>query len=287
MLPDFKRLAVFRTVAASGGLTAAAAHLHKSPSAISYDLRQLERQLGTALLCKQGRGLVPTAHGRVLLGLIEKAYMDVEGAWQAFGQRTAGSPLRIACVSGFGRYRLAPQLLRVLPRQRRLELLLRTADEVEALLESGSVQYGISYRPHIVDGLASRIIASEELVMVGPKAARPPASAARIGTVGFATYVEFEYLFLRWFQTHGLTLPAIWQRRDHFDELEEALESVACGRGWSIVPADAARAPGYRRHLQIHRPQRRRCLNDIHLLAPPDHLDGEEADLLRRAAAGS
>jgi len=285
MQPDFKRMAVFRTVVAQGGVNAAARVLHKSPSAVTYDLQQLERQLGTQLFRKSGRRLLLTPRGRSLAASIERACLDLQQAWERFDDASAREPLRIACVSGFGRYRLMPRLLRLLPRERSVEVLFRTAEGVLALLESGRVAFGVSYRPLAASGIASMPLGEEELVLVGPASRRASPMAAQVPALPFVTWEEFDYVFFRWFEANGVALPRPWLRVDHFDELEEALESVACGRGWSIVPLDAARGRAYRGRVRVHRLDGRTCANDIDLLAGERELAGVDAALLRRAAA--
>lgn len=283
MSPDFKRMSVFRTVVASGGVIAAARVLHKSPSAVTYDLQRLEAQLGAKLFRKAGRRLALTPRGQVLSASIERAYLDLQHAWDGVGEGEGPEPLRIACVSGFGRYRLVPRLLRLLPRERPVEVLFRTASGVLALLETGRVALGVSYRPLVTSGIASVLLGEEELVLVGPKRRALPAPAD-IPRLPFVTYEEFEYVFFRWFEANRIPLPQPWHRSDHFEELEEALESVATGRGWSLVPLDSALARAYAPRLRVHRLPRRTCANEIHLVGSERELRSEDAALLKRAA---
>jgi DNA-binding transcriptional LysR family regulator len=283
--PDFKRLSVFRTVVASGGVIAAARKLHKSPSAVSYDLQQLERLLGTKLFRKSGRRLALTPRGRVLAASIERAYLDLQHAWECIGEADGLEPLRIASVSGFGRYRLVPRLMQLLPRDRPVEVLFRSASGVQALLETGRVALGVSYRPLVTSGIASMPLGEEELVLVGPKSRRRPPAPEAIPALPFVTYEEFDYVFFRWFEANRIALPQPWNRVDHFDELEEALESVANGRGWSVLPLDSALGRAYRSRVRVHRLQRRVCSNEIHLVGSERELSGEDAALLRIAAA--
>ena len=63
---DVNRLRVFRAVVASGTVQAAAGHLGYSPSAVSQHLAALQRETGLTLFEKSGRGIVPTAAGRLL-----------------------------------------------------------------------------------------------------------------------------------------------------------------------------------------------------------------------------
>lgn len=61
---------VLRTLVAicdSGGVNRAASLIGRSQSAVSLQVRKLEQQVGTALFQKQGRGLVLTEAGNVLL----------------------------------------------------------------------------------------------------------------------------------------------------------------------------------------------------------------------------
>lgn len=56
---DVRRLQVLRAVVTSGTVTAAAAHLGYTPSAVSQQVAALEKQAGTELLERVGRGCGP------------------------------------------------------------------------------------------------------------------------------------------------------------------------------------------------------------------------------------
>lgn len=286
-MPDFKRLSVFRTVVASGGVIAAARELHKSPSAVTYDLQQLEAQLGAKLFRKSGRKLALTPRGRTLAASIERAYLDLQHAWDSVGEEHEHEPLRIACVSGFGRYRLVPRLMRLMPKERPVEVLFRTAAGVLSLLETGRVALGVSYRPLVTAGIGSSLLGEEELALVGPKSRRASPALEDIPRLPFVTYEEFEYVFFRWFEANGLPLPQPWNRSDHFEELEEALEAVANGRGWSVVPLDSALGRAYGSRVRVHRLRKRVCTNEVHLLGSERELRSEDAALLKRAASSA
>ncbi len=278
---DFRRLAVFRTIVGAGGVTQAAAVLHKTASAVSYDLQQLEASLGEPLFHRSGRGLVLTPRGRSLAAAIEHAYLDIQSAWRDFAARDK-QPLRLACVSGFGRYHLVPRLLRMMPRDRPCDVLFRTAIGVQDLLESGKVALGVSYRPLVAHGMAISALGTEELALVGPPGVPAP-GPEDVSDLPFVTYEEFEYVFIRWFESNALPLPQAWHRVDHFEELEEALESVSLGRGWSIVPACAAAGREFADRVCVHR-LRKKCINKIHLVGTRRNLDSPDAELIRKAA---
>lgn len=62
-----RRLRTLREVADHGGVTAAAAAMHYSPSGISQQMAALEEEIGAPVLERSGRGVQLTAVGQVLL----------------------------------------------------------------------------------------------------------------------------------------------------------------------------------------------------------------------------
>jgi DNA-binding transcriptional LysR family regulator len=63
---DVRRMQVLRAVVTTGSITAAATNLGYTPSAVSQQIAALERQAGVRLLERSGRGVRPTAAGRLL-----------------------------------------------------------------------------------------------------------------------------------------------------------------------------------------------------------------------------
>ena len=58
---------VFQAIIEQGGYAQAAAHLHRSQSAVSYSMSRLQEQLGIALLKIEGRKALLTEQGQILL----------------------------------------------------------------------------------------------------------------------------------------------------------------------------------------------------------------------------
>lgn len=63
---DTNRLRVFRAVIAEGSVARAATNLGYTPSAVSQQVSTLQRETGLSLIERSGRGIVPTATGRLL-----------------------------------------------------------------------------------------------------------------------------------------------------------------------------------------------------------------------------
>ncbi len=112
---DVRRLQVLRAVVTSGTVTAAAAHLGYTPSAVSQQVAALERQAGTALLERVGRGVRPTAAGLLLTehaALIGSAVARAETALADLRAGRTGS-LSVRYFATAGSTLVAPALARM------------------------------------------------------------------------------------------------------------------------------------------------------------------------------
>lgn len=92
-----RRLHVLRMVRQHGTVTAAAAALHLTPSAVSQQLRSLARDLGVDLLRPQGRGVRLTPEAQVLLHHADALYArweEARGDLDAYRHGDRG-PLRV------------------------------------------------------------------------------------------------------------------------------------------------------------------------------------------------
>ncbi|NVB79256.1 MAG: LysR family transcriptional regulator [Kofleriaceae bacterium] len=255
---DPRYLQAFVEVGRALSFSQAAKTLHLTQPAVSYQIRQLEQQLGASLFDRTTRRLTLTPPGVRLLDVCEHFFRD-------FGRLAAelrdpraviASPLRIASVSGFGRYVLFPVLERMAPRP--YSLRFPTAEQVFASLHDGSCDVGFVYMPVVSSRLVTTDVWDEELVLIVPARGGPravPRTVDAFAAVPFVTYDESEYVFGKWFETTFRRRPSSLQSAYHFEELEEVIATVSSGRGWSIVPSDCAmRAKGVRvlRHPRHH-----------------------------------
>jgi DNA-binding transcriptional LysR family regulator len=101
---DVRRLRVLRSVVTSGSVTAAAANLGYTPSAISQQLAVLEREAGLPLLEKSGRGVRATSAGDLLAehaGLIMSRLSAAESALADLREgRTGALSVRYFATAG-------------------------------------------------------------------------------------------------------------------------------------------------------------------------------------------
>ncbi|GAA4267152.1 LysR family transcriptional regulator [Frondihabitans peucedani] len=84
---DVAALSILRELGERGSVTAVARATHRSPSAISQQLKTLQRQLGAELVRRVGRGVELTDAGRALAASsvrIDTAIAEAETTWRAF-----------------------------------------------------------------------------------------------------------------------------------------------------------------------------------------------------------
>lgn len=90
---DVRRLGLLRELAERGSVTAVAAALHLTPSAVSQQLKALEREAGMPLTERSGRGLALTQPGRALAAAATQMAVAIEQAeatWREFVDEPQG-----------------------------------------------------------------------------------------------------------------------------------------------------------------------------------------------------
>ena len=137
-------LLVLRAVVERGTLTAAATALGYTVSAVSQQLSQLEREAGSPLLEKAGRGVRPTAAGLLLAEHATRILAAVDDAEGALSDLRAGRTGRLRVVSFHSAGEtLLPQAVAVLRRQMpglHVMPLVDEPDQVDRNLPPGAAQ---------------------------------------------------------------------------------------------------------------------------------------------------
>src|SRR5919107_5825511 len=91
---DVAHLAVLRALSEHGSVTAAARATTLSPSAVSQQLKVLQRRLGVVLVERVGRGVRLTDAGHALAGIagsVSTALAAAEADWQRYRGGVGGT----------------------------------------------------------------------------------------------------------------------------------------------------------------------------------------------------
>jgi molybdate transport repressor ModE-like protein len=169
-LPDLESLRLLTLVERHGSLSAAAAELGIAQPSASKRLGTLERRLGLSLVDRTRRGSRLTPAGQVVAGWAQRVLSEVsgllDGAEALRAQRDA--ELRVAASLTIAEY-LAPAWLGELRRQHPalyVGLLVMNSEHVADQVRSGAVEVGFIETPRAPRGLASRRVATDQLVVV-------------------------------------------------------------------------------------------------------------------------
>lgn len=175
---DLVALTSLRAVDTHGSVVAAAEALGFTPSAVSQQVKRLEKQTGVPLLERVGRGVMLTGHGRRLVVAGSRLLTDIEelesGLHRDAG-RVAGR-LRVAAFSTAVRGMLAPVVRDLLDRHPHLSLALTEREPWDTvdLVASGQQDLGIVHSwgdvpLHVPEHLVGVTIARDVADVIVPR----------------------------------------------------------------------------------------------------------------------
>ncbi|GLW09148.1 LysR family transcriptional regulator [Microtetraspora sp. NBRC 13810] len=242
---DPRRLRVLREVARRGGVGRAAEALHLTPSAVSQQLAQLEREVGLALIDRSQRRATLTPAGRVLAGYADRVEEELAEARQELirlTERITG-PVTVAAFPTVIWHLLVPALGMLRERHPRIEPFIRELYGPAALqeLRLGEVDVAITEqdmsRPVPAQpSMTLHPLHVDEYRIVAPPGMPAPRSVADLADVPWvAGPVEQAcgQALERLAALHGFA-----PRKVHvIVEFPPTLALVAAGHGVAIVPA--------------------------------------------------
>ncbi|HET6866013.1 MAG TPA: LysR family transcriptional regulator [Solirubrobacteraceae bacterium] len=146
---DSRRMRVLLQVARTGSLAAAAAELGYTPSAVSQQIRALERELGTVVLERRGRGVVLTGPGQALAEHAQRIVDELRAAEaevEAIAGLRAGT-VRLGWFSTAGAILIPRAIARFRERHPDIELELEEADpdQCAQALREGQLDLAVVY----------------------------------------------------------------------------------------------------------------------------------------------
>jgi DNA-binding transcriptional LysR family regulator len=146
---DLDALGALRAIDASGSVTAAAETLGFTPSAVSQQIKRLEKQAGVPLLERVGRGVMLTVHGRHLAEEGARLLSDLEELQAGLHRQasTVAGHVRLAAFSTAMRGLIAPVLPPVLKAHPELRISLDEREPWDAIshVASGQADLGIAH----------------------------------------------------------------------------------------------------------------------------------------------
>ena len=245
---DLAALTSLRAVDTHGSVVAAADALGFTPSAVSQQVKRLERQTGVPLLERVGRGVILSGHGRHLVDQGTRLLADLEEIEASLHRQaeTVAGHLRVASFSTGTRGLVAPVLrdLRVTHPALAVGLVESEPWATVELVATGQVDLGVVHswgdlHLTIPEHLVATTVA-HDVADVVVHADHPLAARARV--------TPHDLLDERWIATPEGTICREWLTRMHHGtgrrpviahqavEFDSHLALVRAGLGIALVP---------------------------------------------------
>jgi DNA-binding transcriptional LysR family regulator len=264
---DLESLDIFRTVVSEGGIVRAAGKLNRVQSNVTTRIKQLEERLGLALFRRQGRSLVLSPEGELLLSYADRLFRLAD---EAESELRTGQPMgtfRIGSLESTAGSRLAP----ILSRFHRLypsvvvELATGTTGALVQRVTNFEIEAAFVSEPFTAPGLQTLKVFEEELVLV---TARDVPAISRAATlqgltlIAFANGCSYRKRLEEWLGASGV-MPA---RTLEFGSYQAMIACVAAGTGFAVVPRSLLAALKATSDVRQHALPARVRRNHTHLI---------------------
>ena len=233
-LPPLNALRAFEASARLMSVQQAARELNVTPSAVSQQVRNLERWIGFPLLERGTRALQPTAQGRAYQGALASAFGQIAEATDSLSEGRATKSICITCTPGFTVQWLVPRLqhfqdkhpeidVRIDASTRMLDLRL---EDVALAVRHGNGRY---------PGLVSEKLLDDDLIpvasprLLGRNRVRKPADLLRHRLLHIETREDWRL----WFAAQGIEVD--WRKGPLLVDTAIGVQAALAGKGVILV----------------------------------------------------
>lgn len=235
---SLRQLELFAALPNFATLSAAAAHLHISESALSQAITSLEKAVGEQLCVRlKARGLTLTPTGQQFAKQARQIVADTqELVLGARGGQELRGPVKLGCYSSFAT-NVVPELLEGFPKRHpgvHIEIMVGTNEELLSALDAGRLDVALVYDVSLPFGYRRRKIYATELqVHLHPDHPLATADAVDLADLADEPYIQYD------------ATPGIRNVADAFTARGIAPRVEARITQFSLVDAIVARGLGY------------------------------------------
>ena len=250
---DLAELKIFKAVADHGGVTRAAAALHRVQSNVTTRVKRLEQRLGAQLFHRQGRKLVLSPEGRVLLGYADRLLQLSSEAQAALLSQAPQGALRLGALESTAATRL-PVLLARYHREHpgvRLTLLTGTTGALVDKVLREEIEAAFVAEPFDARNLETHHAFTEELVLISPRGHARIASPKDLGervVLAFTTGCSYRRRLEAWLGRSSVVAERVME----YGSYHAIVACVAAGGGIAAVPRSVLRLSGAEAQVAIH-----------------------------------
>jgi DNA-binding transcriptional LysR family regulator len=250
---NLDELHIFKTVAEQGGITRAATALHRVQSNVTTRVKQLEQRLGTKLFHRQGRRLVLSSEGKVLLAYADRLLRLSSEAHAALKGHGPHGLFKLGTLESTAATRLPPVLARYhrgYPAVR-LELVTGTSGALVDKVLRGEIEAAFVAEPFPPKNLEMQHAFTEELVLITPKdhprVARPQDIDQRT-VLAFTTGCSYRRRLESWLGRSSIVAERVME----YGSYHAIAACVAAGSGIAVIPKSVLRAIGVESQVTVH-----------------------------------
>jgi len=250
---ELSDLRVFQAVVRAGGVTKAAARLHRVPSNVTTRVRQLEDELGVPLFLREGRRLQLSPAGKVLLDYADRLLDLAREAREALQDASPRGLLALGAMESTAAVRLPATLSEYHRRHPDVELELRTGNpqELAAAVLAGDLEAALVAEP-VADAPFDKVPAfDEEMVLVTREDHAPIRSAKDLSTrtmLAFEPGCPHRRRLEEWFARQGQMAGRVIEMSSY----HALLGCAAAGMGVALMPRSVIAAFPNAECLSVH-----------------------------------
>jgi LysR family transcriptional regulator, glycine cleavage system transcriptional activator len=235
-LPFLTALPAFEASARFCSFTKAAEHLNLTQSAVSFQVRKLETELGLPLFIRGQRSLILTLEGSQLLKAVEAAF-DILCTERAAITTASIRPQFVLSVSiSFSSRWLIPRMSHLQARLTEVDLRIDTNDRVIDLTREG-VDLAIRYCPLPPQGLQSERLFLDQVFPVCTPELRDTLPQEIIpdllGSVMLLHDDMTDFGWSNWLEAIGISFSQV-ERGPRFCHTAAAIEAAIAGHGLAL-----------------------------------------------------
>lgn len=249
---ELSDLVIFRAVVETGGISPAAAKLHRVQSNITTRIQQLEKKLGVDLFVREGKRLRLSPAGAILLDQSKKLLDLARETREAVQDIEPRGLLRLGAMESTASVRLPLPLSRFQARypQVGIELHSGNPQQLTSALLAGELDVALVTEP-VSEELEKIAIYEEELVIIAPrnqKRIRTIADSKQRAILVFEHGCPHRKRIEDWLASDG-TLPESVIEISSYHVL---LGCIVAGMGIALMPKSVLETFPDRRLLSLH-----------------------------------
>ncbi len=238
-LPSLNALRAFEAAVRHMSFQKAAEELFVTPAALSYQIRQLEDQLGLKLFTRHNRSIALTDHGRLIAPGVRDGFDRLTQTMRQLETRRSGNVLVVSAGPAFTAKWLAPRLYRFIAQypdvDARITASIKMADletdDIDVAIRFGQGTYPNCDSVKLADEFVTPLCAPS--LLEGDNSLSSPEDLAHATLIHDDTHVGVFYLpdWQHWFDAADLSGVEPSQTGLHFNVADHAIDAAISGAG--------------------------------------------------------